>query len=198
MRKEMRSKVREELALDSEVKLLVTVGRLDAEKDPMLLLESFRKINATDDVALVYVGDGRLRSQLELEIQHSNFENRVRITGVLKPMRVARLLIAADAFVLSSSYEGRPIAVLEALATGPPVASTAVGEVEDIVKNEKNGFICNEHNASALADSINKCLELSANSLGSPEITGSTNEYKPARVLQPVYQNYRQLAAIQQ
>ena len=102
--------------------------------------------------------------------------------------------MAADAFVLTSSYEGRPIAVLEALATGLPVASTAVSEIEDIVKHEKNGFICRDDNAFALAESIGKCLALSATSLGMPEIADPAKPYTPAKVLAPVYENYRQLA----
>ena len=193
-REQLRSEIRDELGLSRESRLLVTVGRLEAEKDPQLLLDSFRQLEG-DDISLVYVGDGRLRSQIEKNAERCGIADRVRITGVQNPTQVSRILAAADTFALTSIYEGRPIAVLEALATGLPVATTAVGEVGDIVTNGVNGEVCAERSAHALGQSINNCLELSAKTIGTPRITATVAQYGPTQVLAPLYQNYRNLAA---
>ncbi len=73
---------------------------------------------------LVVIGNGALHREVEAGIATRGLSKRVTLLGALSAANIARWLRAADLFVLSSAYEGMPIAVLEALACGLPVAST--------------------------------------------------------------------------
>lgn len=67
---------------------------------------------------------------------------------------VAPVLQAGDAFVLSSQYEGLPMALLEAFASGMPVISTKVGGVADVVCDGKNGLLVPPGDRAALAAAL--------------------------------------------
>lgn len=194
IQRSIRLRVRTEMGFNETDRIVISVGRLENEKDPLLLLRAFLVLPELSTLRLVFVGDGKLRIRLEAAIQASGQSERVRITGVLQPNAVARLLAAADAFALSSSYEGRPIAILEALATGLPVASTAVGEIHRMVFEGKNGSISSDRNAPALAAAIVKCLAFDQSIMASRRISDSVNAFSPDTVLAPLYDNYRSLA----
>ncbi|HYO83500.1 MAG TPA: glycosyltransferase, partial [Bryobacteraceae bacterium] len=102
-----------------EDKLIVSVARLEPQKNPMRLVQALPV-----GCRLLLVGDGSLRPALEgLE--------RVHLLGT--QTNVTEILWAADAFALASDYEGHPIALMEAMAAGLPVVATPVGGVPEIV-----------------------------------------------------------------
>lgn len=101
--------------------LVVSVARLDPQKNPRLLADAFARIGAG---RLLLAGDGALRGSLE------NRE-RVHLLGVRSD--TPELLSACDIFALASDWEGHPIALIEAMAAGLPVVATAVGGVPEIV-----------------------------------------------------------------
>jgi glycosyltransferase involved in cell wall biosynthesis len=130
------------LGLPADTRLMIFVGRLDRQKDPLLLLDAFARSAASDPgLHLVVVGDGALRGEVEAGIATRGIAKRVTLLGALGAARIAGWLRAADLFVLSSAYEGMPIAVLEALACGFPVASTDVGEIRRVVRDGITGRI---------------------------------------------------------
>jgi glycosyltransferase involved in cell wall biosynthesis len=80
----------------------------------------------------------------------------VRFLGSLPRERVLRLFRAADATVLSSSWENFPHTVVEALAEGTPVISTAVGGVPEVVRDGENGLLVPVGDVPALAAAIER------------------------------------------
>jgi glycosyltransferase involved in cell wall biosynthesis len=173
---------------------VVSVGRLDAQKNPVLLIDGFALLARRHaDVRLVLVGDGVLRKALEARIAGHGLGSRVVLAGLRAPREVADLLRRSDCFVLSSAYEGMPMCVLEALGCGIPVVSTRVGEVERVVKPGVTGELVAHADPEALAQALEHCLER-------PErytrraCTGAVAEYVPKKVLQPVFEHYRRLA----
>lgn len=174
--------------------LLVTVGRLDMQKDPLLLLEAYRMVLVKNPTArLILVGDGVLRPEVEDKISAHGLGDRVVLAGLQPPRDVARLLQAADLFVLSSAYEGMPMSVLEALGTGLPVATTQVGEVSRVVRSGSNGVIASGRTAAELAAAIQQCLENLDRFRGAP-CTEAVADYTPEKILAPIYETYRRLA----
>jgi len=194
-RRAARARVSAELGLDGDSRWLLMVGRLDAQKNPMLLLAALKRLveSGQHNVNLLIVGEGQLRSQMEEVIDRTGLVDRVRFLGLKSVDEVTELLHTADLFVLSSAYEGMPMAVIEALASGVPVATTSVGEVALVVRDRVCGRIAESHSEEDLTDAISWCLDNLDKISGAP-CTQSASHFSPAVVLEPVYENYRRLA----
>src|SRR5260221_562552 len=120
--------------------LFVCVARFAPQKNHALLLESFAQGPASDPRAhLVLVGEGELRAKLEELAKTLNLAGKVHFLGLRND--IPDVLGAMDVFVLSSDYEGNPLSVLEAMASGLPIVSTAAGGVADLVESGKQGLI---------------------------------------------------------
>lgn len=133
-----RAQWRSEMGIEPGCVLYVFVGRLVAPKNLMLLLEAF---SALDDpnACLMLVGDGDQRGPIEEFVNSRGLHARVRVLGARDD--VAACLAAADVFVLSSHWEGNPMAVMEAMAAGLPVIGTAVGGVPELVSSGRDGIL---------------------------------------------------------
>jgi glycosyltransferase involved in cell wall biosynthesis len=194
-RTRVRSDLRQELGLPPASRLLVSVGRFDRQKDPLLMLQTFREVlGSAPDTCLLLVGDGVLRAQIEQVRQTLGLKDRVRLLGVMSPTRIAQVLAASDLFVMSSAYEGMPIAVLEALATGLPVVSTNVGEISTIVQDGVNGRISSDRKPGSLAAAVNDALAEVQQISGAPCVR-SVVPYRPESVLRFIYENHLAQAA---
>lgn len=191
LRTERREQLLQEFGVGgSGRKVIVSVGRLDKQKDPLLLIDTMAlMVERGSDIHLVMVGDGILRAQVESRIVEQGLSGRVTMLGVKPPSEIARILVAADLLVLSSAYEGMPIAVLEALATGLPVVSTDVGEVSLVVRDGFSGYICRERSASALS----KCTAIALNdpNLNEANCLAAIAPYAPTSILAGIYQTHR-------
>jgi glycosyltransferase involved in cell wall biosynthesis len=137
--------------------LFVCVAALRPQKNPALLLEAFHRGAASDPRArLLFVGEGDLKSELERQIGALGLQERVHLLGLRSD--VPEMLNAADVFVLSSDYEGNPLAVLEAMAAGKPMICTAVGGVPELVEGEC-GLLVPPRDAQALSKAMSYMLE---------------------------------------
>ncbi len=194
-RQNIRAGIRRKLGIPLDARVLIFVGRLDRQKDPLLLLEAFQTALARgSDLFLVYVGDGALRSALEAALRAAQLSQRVMLTGALDRAAIAEALHAADLFVLSSAYEGMPIAVLEALASGLPVVSTAVGELGRLVRDGVNGYLSRDRTAQSVAGAILAALNRIGELRGDP-CEASVIPYHPQKVLAQIYDNHRRQAS---
>lgn len=137
---------------------IAVVGRLQLQKNPLLVLNAFRII-AKDfpDEKLVYYGDDELKDEIVRLSKEYNIENRVVIYG--KTNEVEKKLALSNLFVLSSDYEGMPNALLEAMSVGVPVISTdcPCGGPRTIIDNNQ-GILVPCNNVVALADAMKRVL----------------------------------------
>jgi len=174
-----RDELRERFRLEGNT--LVFAGRLTAQKSLPVLLEAVAHV---DDVALVIAGEGDERGAVVTEISRLGLGERVRLLGSLPRDRVIDLFGAADATVLSSSWENFPHTVVESLAVGTPVISTRAGGVAEVVVDGHNGLLVPVGDATALAAAIRRYfgdapLRASLRENASP----SVNEYSTENVL---------------
>lgn len=110
-------KLREELELAKQNKVLISVGQLIQRKDPLTILRAFKKAFPVDKkISLVFLGDGEQIRECKTEAD--GFPNIV-FKGKVK--NVQEYLRCADVFVSASHAEGLPNSVLEAMAAGLPV-----------------------------------------------------------------------------
>lgn len=134
-----------------EVKI-VMVGRLWEQKNPMCLLEAFLKLNPDLNCRLDFIGDGEFREQIEKIISTNNKSESVRVLGWKD--NVHDLLRDYDIFVLPSLWEGMPLAILEAQASGLPCVVSDIPGNNNLVLDSENGFLFKPNDASDLKEKL--------------------------------------------
>jgi glycosyltransferase involved in cell wall biosynthesis len=134
---------------------LAFAGRITRQKALGVALDA---LGRADGVSLVVAGDGPELDDVRREVTERGLDGRVRFLGPLGRDDVLALFRAADASLLSSSWENFPHAVVEALAVGTPVVATAVGGVPELVRDGENGLLVPVGDARALADAIRRLV----------------------------------------
>ncbi|HEX4339249.1 MAG TPA: glycosyltransferase [Polyangiaceae bacterium] len=133
-----RAEARLELGIPGDAWVVGTVGRLSPEKNQALLVDAMTK-HLGEDRQLVIVGDGADRGDLSAQVAATGKSRFIHMTGARSD--VQNLLAAFDCFALTSRTEGLPLVLLEAMAMGLPVVSTAVGGIPDLVEHRVTGFL---------------------------------------------------------
>lgn len=122
-------------------KIIMTVGRLGAEKNIDEVIENFKLIRKSqNDIALVIVGDGPYKATLMGEIKANSLEDSVFFTGMVKPEEINKYYQMGDVFVSASNSETQGLTYIEALASGKPVLCKYDEVLDGIVENGINGY----------------------------------------------------------
>jgi glycosyltransferase involved in cell wall biosynthesis len=132
---------------------LAFAGRLTAQKSLGRALEA---VAAADGVSLLIAGEGDERERLERRVAELGLDERVRFLGPQPRERVVELFRAADASILSSSWENFPHTVVEALAVGTPVLAMEAGGVAEVVRDGFNGLLVPAGDTAALAEAVRR------------------------------------------
>jgi glycosyltransferase involved in cell wall biosynthesis len=143
-----RADTRAVLGAGPETLLLLSVGRLAAQKSMSVLLDAVEKL--AGPVRLVIAGDGPERADLAARIEAKSLP----VTLLGHRADIADLLAAADVFVLASRWEARALVVQEALRAGVPVVATAVGGLPELVGDA--ALLVPWNDASALAAAVRR------------------------------------------
>jgi glycosyltransferase involved in cell wall biosynthesis len=134
-------------------RLVVSVARLDPQKNPLGLIGAFQRALGSDPAwHLLLAGKGTLETQAAGEAARLGIAGRVHFLGMRQD--VPDLLAACDIFALASHWEGMPVAVIEAMAAGLPVAATATGGLSELVEHGTTGLLSPPGNMTALAESL--------------------------------------------
>jgi len=136
---------------------LLYVGRLGHGKGLFDLLDAFKLINE-QDLKLIIVGEGELKTKLLLKIEKESISN-VELIGHIENEDLPNVYQNARIFVFPSLYEGLPTAILEAMASGLPIIATDVSGCKDLIKNNYNGILVNPKNPKILSNSISFLLK---------------------------------------
>lgn len=155
---------REQLGIPQAAPLVITVGRLGAEKNPHLLLEAFLRLTRRHPEAhLLVVGDGPLKGELKQWVQAHGLGDQVVFTGSVPPDQVTQLYYLSDLFVLASQSETQGLVVVEAKACGLPVVSLRNLSSDDLIYTSphprEDGIILDEACPEALALAVSGLLE---------------------------------------
>jgi glycosyltransferase involved in cell wall biosynthesis len=137
----------------------LAVGRFEEAKDYPNMLNAFAKVVLErNDSVLLIAGQGSLMEKAKRLVDELNITTHVYFLGVRKD--IPALMNAADAYVMSSSWEGMPLVLLEASAIGLPIVTTDVGGNREIVIDGKSGFLVPPKNSEALAQAMLKMMDL--------------------------------------
>ena len=132
---------------------LAFAGRITRQK---ALEVAFDALARVEGVSLLVAGDGPDLPDVRRDASERGLDGRVRFLGPLGREDVLALFRAADASLLTSSWENFPHTVVEALAVGTPVIATAVGGVPELVRDGENGLLVPAGDAEALAVAIRR------------------------------------------
>lgn len=158
---EEKAALRSWLGLPAGATVTVSVANLLPVKGHTYLLKAIASLPSEikEKLALLLVGYGPLQESLKKEAALLSLHSVVRFLGRQESENVAKILRAADIFVLASLWEGLPNAVLEAMATGLPVVATATGGVPELIRHEKEGLLVPPKDPDALAAAIRRLVE---------------------------------------
>jgi glycosyltransferase involved in cell wall biosynthesis len=145
--------LRRELTGGSDRQVVLTAARLTPQKGLDVLLRAALHV---PEGQFVLAGDGPERPRLEAEAEQLGILDRVRFLGLRDD--VPELLAASDVFVLPSLFEGSSLAVLEAMAAGKPVVTSAIGGTNELIVDGESGLLVPPGDAAALALALNRVL----------------------------------------
>lgn len=134
----------------------LAVGRLVAQKNYPRLLSAMARLSNDKSWRLQIAGEGGERKALEELVLRLELTGKVEFLGNVND--VGELLASADAFVMSSEWEGLPIALIEATLIGLPVVVTNVGGCAEVVHTAYNGIVVDEPGDESLASALERLL----------------------------------------
>jgi glycosyltransferase involved in cell wall biosynthesis len=150
--------MKKKFGIPENLPVILFCGKLTPVKQPMDLLQAYAQITNDVKCALVFVGDGSLRSELEAYVREHRVKN-VLFMGFQNQTELPKFYTIADIFVLPSGSEPWGLVVNEAMCFGlPVVVSNQVGAGGDLVKEDVNGFVYRAGDTATLATRLKLLL----------------------------------------
>ncbi|MGP8251819.1 MAG: glycosyltransferase [Terracidiphilus sp.] len=150
-----RETLRRDLGFGSE-SVWLAAARLEPVKDFPTMLRAFGRVQGP--ARLVIAGAGPQRQELELLSQRIGVAGRVRFLGFVPDLR--RWMQAADGFILTSCWEGLPLAVLEASACELPQVATSVSGTREAIEDGVTGLLAGPGDCAELAEAMNRLMAM--------------------------------------
>jgi glycosyltransferase involved in cell wall biosynthesis len=151
--------LRAQLLGDRYQHIALFMGRLVKQKDlPTLMRAASLVAKKSPDTLFLLVGDGEERGYLERLVPALGLEPNLRLPNGVGPEEAPSYFAACDLFVMSSVYEGKARALVEAACAGKPIVTTAVSGADEVVDEGETGHIVPLRDPSSLADRILRLL----------------------------------------
>jgi glycosyltransferase involved in cell wall biosynthesis len=141
---------------------LLTIGRIDVEKNPLLVVDVLAELERRqpDRFSLTWIGRGPLEDEVRARAKSLGVDDRLTLRGYVPfGPELLNLYRDADLFLHVSWTEGVPQVLVEALACGTPIVATAVGGVASALDGGKAGLLVPPGDAIALADAIESLID---------------------------------------
>jgi glycosyltransferase involved in cell wall biosynthesis len=168
-------------------KWVLFVGRLQEQKAPLRLLESFYEyLRHHPASCLLIIGEGNLKQEMIKRVSELDIAASVHFLGFKTQAEIARFYQASDVLLLTSNYEGMPRCCLEALGSGLPVVSTNAGEIQLVVRNGFSGEVVDDFKPEVIAEGIRRVIGRPLN-YSEQNCLKSIEKYTPRRVLKRVF-----------
>jgi glycosyltransferase involved in cell wall biosynthesis len=138
------------------IPVVISVGRLHRQKNYPTLLKAFAKLREEGDFRLIILGEGPERGALMKLIKELQIEDAVQMPGFVKNPYAC--LNRSSLFVMSSTHEGLPVAMIEAMACSVPVVASACPSVAEMITDGVNGLLAPVSDHLALSNAMLKVL----------------------------------------
>jgi glycosyltransferase involved in cell wall biosynthesis len=173
---------------------LLLVGRLSRAKRPDVALRVVQAVRERFPTAELHiVGGGPEETRVRRLVEQLGIADSVRLLG--RRDDVPELLAEADCLLLTSDYEGCPIAVLEAMAAAVPVVATNVGGVPELVVDSETGLLADARDVQGLADCVGLILGNPdfATRVGTAGRARATSQFSRRQMQEKTFALYREL-----
>jgi L-malate glycosyltransferase len=145
------------LGVPAGARLVVQVGQLVTQKDPLNLVRAWAIAAPRAAAAhLLFVGDGPLRADAERGVAALGLGGRVHFAGYRTDADA--FIAAADVVVLSSVGEGIPGVIMDAMSQGKPIAATAAGGTAELIEHDISGLVVPIRDSAALGEALTRLL----------------------------------------
>ena len=142
----------------SNVPIVMSVGRLGDQKDFATLISAFAKVRVSMDARLAIFGEGEYRAQLESQVEELGLSDSVWLPGFVD--NPFAYMAGANLYVLSSKTEGLPNALIQALCAGTPVVSTRCPTgPADLLEEGRYGQLIKVGDINSMAKAIESSLK---------------------------------------
>jgi glycosyltransferase involved in cell wall biosynthesis len=149
---------RRSLGIAEDALVVGAIGRLNEQKGHRYLVEAAPALLGPRPSAhVLIVGDGDQMEPLKAQAAALGLAARVTFAG--HRTDIPALLGALDVFAISSTYEGTPLALFEALAAGKPIVSTAVDGCREVLEEGVTGLLVPPRDGPALAAALGRVLD---------------------------------------
>ena len=140
--------------------VILHVGRVAPEKNLPTLIHAFPRIKESNPNAkLLIVGSGPYLERYYDLVRHMDLAGDVIFTGFVPDADLPRYYAAADAFAIASKFETQGLVVLEALASGRPIAGANFRAIPEFVHEGENGFLFEPGDVRGCAQAVLLCLQ---------------------------------------
>ena len=168
-----RDLIRRELDLGENF-VWLSVGRFEAVKDHAAQIKAFAELSQEGRKSLLLlVGQGSLETEIKNLVTSLQLDEKIRFLGVRKD--ITKIMNAADAYLMSSLWEGMPMVLLEAAAVGLPIVATNVGGNPEVVRDNENGFLVEKQNPQSLGSAMQRIMQ--CDKQGLQEMGGNGRTY---------------------
>lgn len=180
-----KDEIRKRLGLKDGIKYFIFIGRFSKEKNPELIIDSFRK-NPREDIGVIMLGNGPLWNQLK------GYESERIILPGFKT-NIYEYLIASDYYISASDVEGLANTLLESMTVGLPLLLSNIPSHHEVINKMSKcvGYIYNQKNAEEIDFYIDKILALDKKEV-SDEIRRVFTQYYTAKLMSEKYQKIYQ------
>jgi glycosyltransferase involved in cell wall biosynthesis len=150
--------IRKEFAIQNDDLVVTNVSCFKPQKACLDFVRLAFLVNRIFPAAkFILAGDGRMRGKIEKAINRFRLRDKFILTGWRQD--IPEILSATDVFILTSLWEGLPIAALEALASSRPVIATDTGGIREVIKEGDNGFLISVKDMRAMKDKLMLLLQ---------------------------------------
>ncbi|WP_153304882.1 glycosyltransferase [Desulfocapsa sulfexigens] len=150
------SNIVNELNIPSSSVIVMQIGRLDRQKNPLSLLRIIKEVTKRcNNSHFLFIGDGPLRKKLEIQIKRDNMMSHVTLLGYRK--NIHQLTKTVDIITSTSRWEGLPYSLIEASFFKKAIVATDIPGHSDLINTGTSGFLVK--NEQEFADKLCKLIQ---------------------------------------
>lgn len=150
-----KNSIRKELGIDSNDTICISAGDLVKRKNYAVAIKALG-INKDPSVHFLICGSGQELENLKQLAIECDVENQVHFLGFRSDIK--ELFLSSDLFLFSSSQEGLPRSLMEAMACGLPAVVSRIRGNVDLIEHNKGGFLCDSQDPNSFAKAINSIV----------------------------------------